>query len=107
MNKQELINNVAESTDYTKKDVEAVVNDVFHQISEALTNGNDVNISGFGKFESRKTKARNGLNPKLLKELKEQGVDEVTAKQQASVTIAASRKPAFKPAKALKDSVKL
>ncbi|MWV44956.1 HU family DNA-binding protein [Paenibacillus sp. HJL G12] len=107
MNKQDLINNVADNTDYAKKDVENVVIDVFNQIAEALKNGEDVNIAGFGKFESRETKARNGMNPKLFKELKEQGVDEVTAKQQAAVAIAASRKPTFKPAKALKDSVKL
>lgn len=107
MNKQGLINKVVESTDFAKKDVEIAINSVFEVIAEALRDGEDVNIVGFGKFEARETKARNGLNPKLLKDLKEQGVDEETAKQQAAVVIPASRKPAFKPAKALKDSVKL
>ena len=106
MNKADLITVVAENTGFTKKDTEATVNEFLGAISNALAKGEKVQLFGFGNFEVRETKARNGINPKLLKELKEQGVDEETAKAQAAVQIAASKKPAFKPAKALKDTVK-
>ncbi|PYE51625.1 HU family DNA-binding protein [Paenibacillus barcinonensis] len=106
MNKSGLVNAVAEKTGLTKKDTEQVINETLAAITETLANGDKVQLIGFGNFEVRDTKERNGVNPKLLKELKEQGVDEATAKAQASVYIPASKKPAFKAAKALKDTVK-
>ncbi|MCP1185075.1 HU family DNA-binding protein [Paenibacillus sp. 1781tsa1] len=106
MNKADLINVVVEKTGMTKKDTEKAINETLQAITEALASGDKVQLFGFGNFEVRDTKERNGVNPKLLKELKEQGVDEATAKAQASVFIPASKKPAFKAAKALKDAVK-
>jgi len=106
MNKADLINVVVEKTGLTKKDTEQVINETLSAITATLAKGEKVQLFGFGNFEVRDTKERNGVNPKLLKELKDQGVDEVTAKAQASVYIPASKKPAFKASKALKDAVK-
>ncbi|MEK4427813.1 HU family DNA-binding protein [Paenibacillus sp. FSL M7-0802] len=106
MNKTELVKVIAETTGYTKKDVEVVVESTIATITSELAKGEEVKIAGFGTFEVRETAARNGINPKLLAELKEQGVDTETAKTQATIAIAASKKPAFKAAKALKDTVK-
>lgn len=106
MNKTELISAVVASTGYQKKDVEAVVTSVFGEISKELQEGNKVKIVDFGVFEVRERDARNGVNPKLLKELKDQGVDPEEAKKQAAIMIEASKVPAFKPAKQLKDAVK-
>ncbi|WP_029518056.1 HU family DNA-binding protein [Paenibacillus polymyxa] len=106
MNKTELVKAIVEATGFTKKDVEATVDTLFTTITSTLAKGEEVKIAGFGTFEVRETAARNGINPKLLAELKEQGVDAETAKTQATIAIAASKKPAFKAAKALKDTVK-
>ncbi|MEJ3719140.1 HU family DNA-binding protein [Paenibacillus polymyxa] len=106
MNKTELVKAITETTGYTKKDVEAVVESTFATITGALARGEEVKIAGFGTFEIRETAARNGVNPKLLAELKSQGVDAETAKAQATIAIAASKKPAFKAAKAFKEQVK-
>ncbi|MNK90432.1 DNA-binding protein HU 1 [compost metagenome] len=89
MNKQELIKGVAETTEYTKKDVEVVVNEVFAQIANALANGEEVNIPGHGKYSVKERAARTGRNPKTGEE----------------VEIQAKNAPAFKAAKALKDAV--
>lgn len=106
MNKTELVKAITETTGFTKKDVEAVVESTFATITSALTRGEEVKIAGFGTFEIRETAARNGVNPKLLAELKSQGVDAEKAKAQATIAIAASKKPAFKAAKAFKEQVK-
>lgn len=47
---------------YTKKDAEVILNDVFAVIKEALANGEDVAIYGFGKFEIRHIKDRESMN---------------------------------------------
>ncbi|KAF6620454.1 HU family DNA-binding protein [Paenibacillus sp. EKM102P] len=106
MNKTELVKSIAEATGFTKKDVETTVDTLLTTITNTLATGEEVKIAGFGTFEVRETAARNGINPKLLGELKEQGVDPETAKAQATIAISASKKPAFKAAKALKDQVK-
>jgi DNA-binding protein HU-beta len=105
MNKQELINKVVELSELTKKDSTKAVDAVFDAITEALASGDNVKIIGFGNFEVRERAARKGQNPKLLKQLKEQGVDVETAKAQAAIDIASSKAPAFKPAKNLKSQV--
>jgi len=81
-NKAELIENVASSTGLTKKDATAAVDAVFSTIQETLI--------GFGNFEVRERAARKGRNPQTGQEIQ----------------IAASKVPAFKPGKALKDAVK-
>jgi DNA-binding protein HU-beta len=106
MNKQDLINEVTTKTGLEKKNATLAVEKAFEIITEALASSEKVSIHGFGSFESRETSARNGLNPKLYKDLIEQGLDEESAKLQAAITISASKKPAFKPATALKNAVK-
>ncbi len=90
MNKSELISKVAENTDLTKKDVTKAVEAVFEAISEALQSGDKVQLVGFGNFEVRERSARKGRNPQTGEEIE----------------IAASKVPAFKAGKALKDGIK-
>lgn len=90
MNKSELVTEVSESTEMSKKDVAKVVDAVFDSISKALQNGDKVQLVGFGNFEVRERSARKGRNPQTGEEIE----------------IAASKIPAFKPGKALKDGIK-
>jgi len=90
MNKTELISQVAEKTSLSKKDAAKAVDAVFETITEALKNGEKVQLIGFGNFEVRERSARKGRNPQTGEE----------------IDIAASRVPAFKPGKALKEEVK-
>jgi len=89
MNKTELIQAVAEQSGFTKKDATKAVDAVFASIEGALSKGEKVQLIGFGNFEVRERAARKGRNPQTGKE----------------ITIAATKVPAFKPGKALKDSV--
>ena len=89
-NKQDLIAKVAEKTSLTKKDSVAAVDAVFGAVSDYLAQGEKVQLIGFGNFEIRKRAARKGRNPQTGKE----------------ITIAATKVPAFKAGKALKDAVK-
>lgn len=89
MNKSELIAKVSESTELSKKDATQAVDAVFQSISEALQNGDKVQLVGFGNFEVRERSARKGRNPQTGEE----------------ISIAASKVPAFKPGKALKDGI--
>lgn len=82
-----------------------VVDTVLNAITEYLASGEDVKLNGFGTFSVAERAARKGVNPKLLSELKKQGVDEASAKAQAQIDIAASKAPKFKPQKGLKDAV--
>lgn len=88
--KQDLIAKVAEKTLLTKKDSGAAVDAVFGAISDFLAQGEKVQLIGFGNFEVRERAARTGRNPQTGKE----------------ITIAATKVPAFKAGKALKDAVK-
>lgn len=90
MNKTELIAAVAEKAELSKKDAEKALNSVVESITEALAKGDKVALIGFGNFEVRERAARKGRNPQTGEE----------------INIAASKVPAFKPGKALKDSVK-
>ncbi|MED3563688.1 HU family DNA-binding protein [Bacillus xiapuensis] len=90
MNKTELINGVAEASELSKKDAGKAVDAVFETISNALTNGDKVQLIGFGNFEVRERAARKGRNPQTGEEIE----------------IAASKIPAFSAGKALKDAVK-
>ena len=89
MNKTELIAAVAAKTGLTKKDAEKVVNATIDTITESLVNGDKVNVSGFGIFEVKAREARIGRNPRTKE----------------TIQIPASKLPAFKAAKALKDTV--
>jgi len=89
MNKAELIAAVAAKTGDTKKGVEASVNAFVDVVTEALVNGDKVQLVGFGSFEVRKRAARKGRNPQTKEEIK----------------IPASKAPVFKAGKALKERV--
>ena len=89
-NKQDLIAKVAEATSLTKKDSATAVDAVFGAVSEFLSQGEKVQLIGFGNFEVRERAARKGRNPQTGKEIE----------------IAATKVPAFKAGKALKDAVK-
>lgn len=89
MNKTELITIVAQKTDLSKRDAERVVKTVFDTITEELAKGDKVQVIGFGTFEVRERQAREGRNPQ----------------NGESITIAASKSPAFKAGKQLKDRV--
>ena len=89
-NKAELVDRVTKKTQLTKKDVSATVEALFETIQEALKAGEKVQVIGFGNFEVRERAARKGRNPQTGKEIK----------------IKASKVPAFKAGKALKDAVK-
>ena len=89
-NKAELVDRVDKKTQATKKDVSATVEALFETIQEALKAGEKVQVIGFGNFEVRERAARKGRNPQTGKEIK----------------IKASKVPAFKAGKALKDAVK-
>ncbi len=90
MNKTELINAVAEKAGLSKKNAEAAVNATLAAITESLKAEEKVQLVGFGSFEVKHRAERTGLNPRTGD----------------SVTIAASKVPAFKAGKALKDAVK-
>ena len=89
-NKTDLVNSVAEATELSKKDATKAVEAVFASIQETLAKGEKVQVIGFGNFEVRDRAARKGRNPQTGKEIQ----------------IPASKVPAFKPGKALKDAVK-
>ena len=89
MNKTELIAAVAEKTGMTKKDAERVINATVDTITEKLVAGEKVAMSGFGIFEVKAREARVGRNPRTKE----------------TIQIPATKLPAFKAAKALKDAV--
>lgn len=89
MNKTELIAVTAESAGLTKKDTERVLNAAIDAITQSLMKGEKVQLSGFGTFEVKEREARVGRNPHTKEEIE----------------IPATRVPAFKASKALKDNV--
>ena len=89
MNKTELIAEIATKTGDTKKAAEASVNAFVETVTNALVEGDKVQLVGFGSFEVRKRAARKGRNPQTKEEIK----------------IPASKEPVFKAGKALKDLV--
>ena len=89
MNKTELIAAAAQNSGMTKKDTERVLNAAIDAITAALVAGDKVQVSGFGIFEVRAREARVGRNPHTKQ----------------AIQIPATRVPAFKASKALKDAV--
>lgn len=90
MNKADLVANVAKQTKLTKKDAEAAVNAVIESIEDALKDGDKVQLIGFGTFEVRSRKERQGRNPRNPGEV---------------IKIPASKAPVFKAGKSLKEAV--
>lgn len=91
MNKTELIETVIEKAEISKKDATKAVEAIFDSISETLKKGDKVQLIGFGNFEVRERAARKGRHPQTGKE----------------IDIPASKVPAFKPGKQLKDMVNI
>ena len=89
MNKTELIAAVAANTGLTKKDAERAVSATFEAITASLTKGDKVQVSGFGIFEVKAREARTGRNPRTKE----------------TIEIPATRLPAFKASKTLKDTI--
>ncbi|WP_338472704.1 HU family DNA-binding protein [Niallia sp. XMNu-256] len=90
MNKTELVKAVATQAELTQKDATKAVDALFDTISNTLAEGEKLQLVGFGTFEVRERSARKGRNPQTGEEIE----------------IAASKVPAFKPGKELKEAVK-
>lgn len=90
MNKSELISNIAEKSNLSKKDAENALNAFLSTIEESIAKDEKVQLVGFGTFEVRDRKAREGRNPRNPEEV---------------IKIPASKAPVFRAGKALKESV--
>ena len=89
MTKVELIAQIAENAELTKKDAEKALNAALDAVTNALVGGDKVSLVGFGTFEVRERAAHAGRNPRTGE----------------TIEIAASKAPAFKAGKALRDAV--
>ena len=87
MNTSELIDAVAAANSITKADAKKVVETVFEVIAGAAAKGDEVSVNGFGKFKIKDVPARDGRNPATGE----------------TISIKASKKLTFTPAKAVKD----
>lgn len=91
MNKQTLIEELAQKTGLQKKDVETVIEAMLEMIIEKLKMGEEVVLTGFGAFMAKKREARMGVNPQSPSE---------------KIQIPAVIVPKFKAGKTLKDALK-
>ena len=89
MNKNELVNAVADAADLSRKDADAAVTAMVDAITAALQEGDKVQLVGFGSFEVKRRGARTGRNPRTKEEIE----------------IPAAIVPLFKPGKILKEAV--
>ncbi len=89
MNKQELISQVAEVAGLTKADAARTVDGVFETITNTLSSGNEVRLTGFGTFTTSQRKATTGRNPRTGE----------------AIQIPASTQPKFRPGKSLREAV--
>lgn len=89
MNNAELASQIADGAGLTKTDAKKVVDAVFAAVADAAAAGEEISISGFGKFKVKSSAAREGRNPATG----------------ATIKIAASKKLGFTPAKAIKDKL--
>jgi DNA-binding protein HU-beta len=89
MKKTELVAAIADHADLSKTDASKALESFIAVVTKALKKDDSVTIVGFGTFEVRKRKARTGRNPKTG----------------AALKIKASKVPAFKAGKGLKDAV--
>ncbi len=90
MNKAELITSMSDKCGLTKKDTEGALNAFLETVEESLADGDKVQLVGFGTFEVRDRKAREGRNPRNPEEV---------------IQIPASKAPVFRAGKTLKDKV--
>jgi DNA-binding protein HU-beta len=90
MTKAEIVSQIAEKSDVTKKVAETVLKSLIESVQEALKKEGQIRLDGLGTFRVMERKARTGVNPRT----------------QAKIKIPATKAPAFRAAKALKDAVK-
>ena len=89
MNKADLVQSIAKKTGFSKKDAETALNSFVESVEESLSKGEKVTLVGFGTFEVKERAARTGVNPQT----------------KAKIKIAASKAPAFRAGKDLKEKV--
>jgi len=90
MNKADLVSKMAEKSGLTKKDAEAALNAFMESVEGALEVGDKVQLVGFGTFEVRERKPRQGRNPRNPEQV---------------IEIPASKAPVFKAGKTLKEKI--
>ncbi len=90
MNKADIISKVQDTLGGTKADAERAVETMFDCIMDAMKDGNQVSVAGFGIFEAPMYEARQARNPRTGE----------------MVDVPAMRRPKFRPSKVLKDAVK-
>ena len=90
MTKTELVAAAAKKSGLTQKDTDKALNALMEAVSEALANGDKVQLTGFGTFEVREKAAREGRNPRTGE----------------TISVPASKAPAFKAGASLKKVVK-
>lgn len=90
MTKADLVAALAHKADVSKKDAEAVLEAFVDVVTETLSKGDTVTLTGFGTFSVTERQARTGVNPRTLEKIE----------------IAATKTPKFKAGKKLKDAVK-
>ena len=89
MIRSELIQKIADDNPHLyQRDVERIVNTIFEEITGAMSDGDRVELRGFGAFSTREREARSGRNPRTGE----------------TIQIKASNRPKFKPGKALKEA---
>ena len=89
MTKADLITKIAEKSELSKKDSEKALNAVIAAVTDALIEGDKVQLTGFGTFEVRDKKEKEAINPRTKEK----------------IIVPARKSPAFKAGKALKDSM--
>ncbi|MBA3426841.1 MAG: HU family DNA-binding protein [Rubrobacteraceae bacterium] len=90
MNKTSLIQEIADRTDASKSEAQKFFDAFTNVVQDSLKKGEDVQITGFGKFYVQKREAREGINPQTKQK----------------INIPASRVPKFTAGNALKDQLK-
>ena len=91
MTKQEFVDKVAAKTDLSRRDAAKAVDAFLETVTDALTSGQDITFTGFGKFSTQNRAARQGVNPRNPSQ---------------KVTIPAARVPKFSAGSSLKSAVK-
>lgn len=89
MNNSDLADTIASSADVPKAEARKIVDAVFTAIAEAAAKGEEISLNGFGKFKVKDSPEREGRNPATGE----------------AMTIKASKKLTFTPAKAVKDKL--
>lgn len=90
MNKGDIVSAIANKAGFTLKDADEAYKAFVSTVAEALKNGEDVALAGFGTFKVKNKPARKGINPQTKEE----------------ITIPATKAPSFKFGKSFKEIIK-